>query len=165
MTFFEINPQVIEFANRYFTYLKDSEAAVNIVQGDARLSLEQHATAVDRFDVLVVDAFSGDAIPVHLLTREASAVYWKALRDDGVLAIHVTKPASRSHADRARHGARGGEAGRVHRQYEQYGRRRVPKQLDSRDQQSRPPARFDQFRPVAGRRKQRRAYRLDRQLQ
>ncbi len=90
MTFYEINPQVIDFANRYFTYLKDSEATIDIVQGDARLSMERQNTAADRFDVLVVDAFSGDAIPVHLLTREASAIYWKVLSEDGVLAIHVT---------------------------------------------------------------------------
>ena len=92
VTFFEINPQVIDFAKTYFTFLKDSEAAVDIVPGDARLSLEQQATRGDGdpFDVLALDAFSGDAIPVHLLTREASALYWRALREDGVLAMHVT---------------------------------------------------------------------------
>jgi hypothetical protein len=90
MTFYEINPQVIDFARTYFTYLKDTPATTQIIQGDARLSLEQPRAENDRFDLMVVDAFSGDAIPVHLLTREASEVYWKALRDDGILAIHVT---------------------------------------------------------------------------
>ena len=91
ISFYEINPQVIDFARTYFTYLRDSDAAIDVVQGDARLSLEQHAASQDgdRFDVLAVDAFSGDAIPVHLLTREASALYWRVLREDGVLAVHV----------------------------------------------------------------------------
>ena len=91
LTFYEINPQVIDFAKSYFTFLQDSEAAIDVVQGDARLSLEQKAArgGGDRFDVLAVDAFSGDAIPVHLLTREASALYWRVLRDDGVLAMHI----------------------------------------------------------------------------
>lgn len=91
VTFFEINPQVIDFARTYFTYLQYSAAVTNVVQGDARVSLEQQAArdAGDRFDVLAVDAFSGDAIPVHLLTREASALYWRVLREDGVLAMHV----------------------------------------------------------------------------
>ncbi len=91
MTFYEINPQVIDFAGTYFTYLQDSDASIDVVQGDARLSLEQQDARKDgdRFDVLAVDAFSGDAIPVHLLTREASALYWRVLREDGVLAMHV----------------------------------------------------------------------------
>jgi spermidine synthase len=93
--FYEINPQVIAIATNpaYFTYLADSEGSVEIVPGDARLSLEREAERgqIQSFDAIIVDAFSGDAVPVHLLTLEAFAVYRKLLRQpDGVLAIHIT---------------------------------------------------------------------------
>ena len=87
-TFYEINPQVIELAQRDFYFLRDSAAKVNIVLGDARLSLERQAP--QGFDVLAVDAFSGDAIPVHLLTREAFELYFHHLKPDGVLAVHIS---------------------------------------------------------------------------
>lgn len=87
-TFYEINPQVIELAQRDFYFLRDSAAKVDIVLGDARLSLERQAP--QGFDVLAVDAFSGDAIPVHLLTREAFELYFLHLKPDGVLAVHVS---------------------------------------------------------------------------
>jgi SAM-dependent methyltransferase len=86
--FYEINPQVIDIARNYFSYLRDSPARIDVVLGDARLSLEQEAP--QNFDVLAVDAFSGDAIPVHLLTREAFAVYLRHLRPDGILAVHTS---------------------------------------------------------------------------
>ena len=85
--FYEINPAVIEIAEHEFTYLTDSFGAVDVVPGDARLSLEKEST---KYDVLIVDAFSGDAIPVHLLTHEAVQLYLKRLADDGVMAFHVT---------------------------------------------------------------------------
>jgi spermidine synthase len=91
--FYEINPAVIEIASgRYFTYLRDSGARIDVVPGDARLSMERELADGDpqAFDVLVLDAFSGDAIPVHLLTAEAVEVYLRELNADGVLAIHVT---------------------------------------------------------------------------
>ncbi|MFZ1130501.1 MAG: hypothetical protein WCA97_11620 [Terriglobales bacterium] len=74
--YYEINPAVIDLSsgsNPVFTYLRDSDARIDTVQGDARRLLEQETARGEnqRFDVLVVDAFSGDAIPVHLLTREA----------------------------------------------------------------------------------------------
>jgi hypothetical protein len=87
-TIYEINPAVLEIANTQFTYLKFCMAPKQVVMGDARLSLEQEPSR--KFDVLAVDAFSGDAIPVHLLTREAYALYWKHLKPDGVLAVHVS---------------------------------------------------------------------------
>jgi hypothetical protein len=93
LRFFEINPAAVDFARRYFTFLADSRAAVDVVVGDARLSIERELRVGDgrrAYDVLAIDAFSGDAIPVHLLTREAFAVYAGALREDGVLAVHVT---------------------------------------------------------------------------
>ncbi len=86
--FYEINPLVIRLANTEFSFLRDSEAKVEIVQGDARLSLEREPAQA--FDVLAVDAFSGDAIPVHLLTREAFALYFRQLKSSGVLAMNIT---------------------------------------------------------------------------
>lgn len=91
--FFEINPAAVDFAHRYFTFLAESRAAIDVVVGDARLSIERElrdGRSRRAYDVLAIDAFSGDAIPVHLLTREALALYADALRDDGVLAVHVT---------------------------------------------------------------------------
>jgi hypothetical protein len=91
--FYEINPAVIEIAtDKNFTYLRDSRARIEIVAGDARLSMERELANGEppAFDVLVLDAFSGDAIPVHLLTIEAIEIYLRALNADGVLAIHVT---------------------------------------------------------------------------
>jgi len=86
--FYEINPLVIRIANRDFSFLRDSAATIDIVAGDARLSLEHEQP--QGFDVLVVDAFSGDAIPVHLLTREAFVLYFRHLRRGGVLAVHIS---------------------------------------------------------------------------
>jgi SAM-dependent methyltransferase len=86
--FYEINPQVIDIARKYFSYLRDSPARIDVVLGDARLSLEKEAP--ENFDVLAVDAFSGDAIPVHLLTREAFALYLRHLKPDGILAVHTS---------------------------------------------------------------------------
>ena len=86
--FYEINPQVIEVAQSEFTYLKDSKATVETVLADARLSLERETPR--NFDVLVIDAFSSDSIPVHLVTDEAMTVYLKHLSPGGVIAFHVT---------------------------------------------------------------------------
>jgi SAM-dependent methyltransferase len=86
--FYEINPDVERFARQYFTFLKDSPATTEVVLGDARISLEREPPQA--FDVLVLDAFSGDAIPTHLLTREAFAIYLRHLKPDGVLAVHIS---------------------------------------------------------------------------
>jgi hypothetical protein len=86
--FYDINPLVINIAKTRFTYLADSPAHIEISLGDARLSLTQQQP--QRFDILVVDAFSGDAIPIHLLTAEAFRIYWKHLKPDGVLAVHIS---------------------------------------------------------------------------
>jgi hypothetical protein len=86
--FYEINPQVIEVANGWFTFLKQSPAKSEVILGDARLSLENEPS--QHFDVLAVDAFSGDAIPVHLITKEAFAVYFRQLKPDGILAVHTS---------------------------------------------------------------------------
>ncbi len=86
--FYEIDPQVTQIANGWFTFLKQSPAKSEIILGDARLSLENEPS--QQFDVLAVDAFSGDAIPVHLLTKEAFAVYFRHLKADGILAVHTS---------------------------------------------------------------------------
>ena len=86
--FYDINPQVVTIANRDFTYLKDTEAKVEISLGDARLNLEREP--VQNFDVLAVDAFSSDSIPVHLITLEAVEIYLKHMKPDGVIAYHVS---------------------------------------------------------------------------
>ncbi len=90
--FFEIDEKVKELAERYFTYLAKTEAAVDTVIGDGRLSLEREAEAknVPKYDLLVIDAFSGDAIPLHLLTEEAFALYRSRIKSSGVLAMHVS---------------------------------------------------------------------------
>jgi SAM-dependent methyltransferase len=87
--FYEINSQVIEIAQSLFFYTRETPAHVEIVEGDARLSLQRESTT-PAFDVLALDAFSGDAIPVHLLTREAVALYLRHLKPGGVLAFHVS---------------------------------------------------------------------------
>jgi len=86
--FYEINPLCVEIARREFTYLRDSQAEIDVALGDGRLSLEREPP--QEFDVLVVDAFTGDSIPVHLLTAEAFALYLHHLKRDGVLAFHIT---------------------------------------------------------------------------
>ena len=90
--FYDINPGVVEIARRDFSYLADSYATIEIPLGDARLTLERELreTGPQNFDVLAVDAFSSDAIPVHLITREAVEVYLKHMKPDGVIAFHVT---------------------------------------------------------------------------
>ncbi|MDH6167919.1 hypothetical protein M2282_003070 [Variovorax boronicumulans] len=90
--FYEINPRVMAAARSHFTYLADSAATVEIAQGDARLLMQQELDAhgSQRFDVIVVDAFSGDAIPMHLMTREALALYRRHLLPTGVIAFHIS---------------------------------------------------------------------------
>jgi len=86
--FYDINPDVVTIARREFAYLGDSAAKIEIALGDARLTLEREAA--EGFDVLAVDAFSSDAIPVHLITREALEVYLRHMKPDGIVAFHVS---------------------------------------------------------------------------
>jgi spermidine synthase len=86
--FYEINPAVKELAARPFTYLNKCSGTWEITPGDARLSLENEPS--QNFDLLALDAFSGDAIPVHLLTREAFALYLSHLNTNGLLAVHIS---------------------------------------------------------------------------
>jgi protein-L-isoaspartate O-methyltransferase len=86
--FYEINHDVAHLATSTFTYLKDSKAKTELVMGDARLSMEREAD--QQYDVIVLDAFSSDAIPVHLLTLEAFDHYQRHLKPDGAIAVHVS---------------------------------------------------------------------------
>ncbi len=95
LRFYEINPLVVKWANERFTFLADATARgadVDVFEGDARIVLERQIERdeLQRFDVLAVDAFSSDAIPIHLLTRESFQTYLAHLQEDGILAIHVT---------------------------------------------------------------------------
>lgn len=96
LRFYEINPDVLTVARTRFTWLADSAATITVVEGDGRLALANENP--NAFDTLVLDAFSGDAIPAHLLTREALALYRRHLRPGGRLAINV----SNRHADLTR---------------------------------------------------------------
>lgn len=90
--FYELNPAVIDLARERFSFLGDSRAAIEVVTGDGRISLERELREEGgrSYDLLVIDAFTSDAIPVHLLTKEALEVYGAHLRPGGVLAVHVT---------------------------------------------------------------------------
>jgi spermidine synthase len=86
--FYDINPHVIEVAKSEFTFLADSDAQIELALGDARLNLEREPP--QNFDVLAVDGFSGDSIPVHLITKEALGVYLRHVKPDGIVAFHVS---------------------------------------------------------------------------
>jgi len=86
--FYEINPAVVDVASRYFTFIAESEAHTQVITGDGRLLLEREPSHV--FDILVLDAFADDSIPVHLLTLEAFQLYFDRLRPGGTLVVHIT---------------------------------------------------------------------------
>ncbi len=90
--FYEINPDVVRMSEAYFTFRKDCAAHLEVVLGDARVSMEREKAqgARQAYDVLAIDAFSSDAIPVHLLTRECFRLYRYHLQDDGILAFHIS---------------------------------------------------------------------------
>jgi len=105
--FYDINPDVKMIASGWFSFLKDSPAQIEVVLGDARVQLERELAAGDaqNFDVLAVDAFSSDAIPIHLLTAECADVYRRHLKPDGALLLHISnrslnlQPAARGMAE------------------------------------------------------------------
>jgi hypothetical protein len=90
--FYEINPDVVGIANTWFSFLKDSKAQVEVVPGDARIQLagELDRGAAGNFDAIIVDAFSSDAIPMHLLTAECADIYRRHLKSGGILLLHIT---------------------------------------------------------------------------
>ena len=94
LRYYEINPEIVHLAQDYFTFLEDARGrgTVDITLGDARVVLERELEAGDpqQFDILAIDAFTSDAIPVHLLTAEASDIYWQHLQPDGILAVHIS---------------------------------------------------------------------------
>lgn len=86
--YYEINPEVERLAREHFSYLENCKADLDVVLGDARLSMENEPP--QNFDLLVMDAFSSDAVPLHLLTTEAFEIYLKHIKDDGVIAFHIS---------------------------------------------------------------------------
>jgi hypothetical protein len=88
VTFFEIDPEMEYVARTQFTYLQDSEARCNVVIGDARLSMTREPAG--RYGLIVLDAFSSDSVPTHLLTSEAIAMYRDKLTEHGIIAVHIT---------------------------------------------------------------------------
>jgi spermidine synthase len=88
MDFFELDPEVFYIADNYFEYLKQSSAKINYVFGDARIMIQKMPGR--HYDLLVIDAFSGDSVPIHLLTTEAIREYKKHIKDDGVILFHVS---------------------------------------------------------------------------
>ncbi len=87
-TFYEIDPDVVQVAHTYFSFMRDSKAKMDTVLGDARLQLQKNGS--HKYNVLIVDAFSGDAIPTHLLTKEALSLYKLHLAKNGILAFHTS---------------------------------------------------------------------------
>jgi SAM-dependent methyltransferase len=88
LVFYEISPRVVDIARREFTFLQDTSAKTEVVLGDGRLSLEREPPR--GYDVLGIDAFSGDSIPMHLVTREAMAIYLRHIKPDGVIVFQAT---------------------------------------------------------------------------
>lgn len=93
--FYDINPDVVRLSEQYFTYTAKCEGKVQIVLGDARLMIERETALpqgerLPKLDLLALDAFSSDAIPLHLLTTQAFETYWKRVRPDGIIAVHIS---------------------------------------------------------------------------
>jgi spermidine synthase len=91
-TFYELNPLVSDFAKKYFNYLGNAKAEVHIKLGDARVTLQNELDLGQKnvFDLLIVDAFSGDLIPTHLMTHEAFLLYQQHIKTQGVMALHIS---------------------------------------------------------------------------
>src|SRR6185437_691588 len=90
--FYEINPEVVSIASAQFSFLKDSQAAMTTVLGDARIQLQKEASSgqAQDFDIIAVDAFSSDNIPVHLITADSADLYAKRLAPGGILLFHIS---------------------------------------------------------------------------
>ena len=96
--YYQLNPAVFDLTSRHFTFLKESKAKVDVLLGDGRLVLERQLEANDRqtFDVLVLEAFRGASPPMHLMTKEAFAIYFGHLAENGILAVNFSSIPSRS---------------------------------------------------------------------
>jgi len=91
LRFYEIDQEVVRLAREQFTYLRDASSSTEVVVRDGRLALEREDETGDpRYDLLVLDAFLGDAVPLHLLTREAFEIYFRRLKPGGALAAHIS---------------------------------------------------------------------------
>ncbi len=91
MSFYELNPGVYTMASQYFSYLKEARGSINVTIADGRLALKNRVKNADSsFNALVIDAFSSDVIPAHLLTQEAFELYWQSLNENGLLIIHIS---------------------------------------------------------------------------
>lgn len=90
VTFYEIDPDIEPVARQWFTYLGDSRAAQRVVVGDGRLAMQRDRSRHAKYDLVLVDAFTGDGIPIHLLTREAVVIYLDSLAEDGLLLFHLS---------------------------------------------------------------------------
>jgi len=92
LTFYELDPDIPQIATEHFSFLSGAECEVKITIGDARVSLEREwvTEGSQQYDVLIIDAFSGDAIPIHLLTHEAFKLYVDHLHPQGILAVHIS---------------------------------------------------------------------------
>ena len=86
----EIDPKVVELSKRYFTFLSDCQANLEVVVADGRICLDSQRPG--SFDIVVLDAFSGDSVPLHLITREAVEAYWRCLSEGGILAFNLSNP-------------------------------------------------------------------------
>jgi spermidine synthase len=90
LTFFEIDPDNYEIAKRWFTFLDHCKGEVKVVIGDGRLSMRDFMRDESKFDLITLDAFTGDGIPIHLLTREAFEIYLSRLAEDGIILLHIS---------------------------------------------------------------------------
>lgn len=88
ITYYELNPDVLYIANNLFTFLKNSKADIKIILGDGRLTLEKQPP--QNYDIIIIDAFNNDSIPLHLLTKEAINLYLKHLNHDGLLVFNIS---------------------------------------------------------------------------
>ncbi len=90
ITYYEIDPDVEKIARRWFTYLDDCKGRVQILIGDGRLLMQSGGRGTTEYDVILIDAFTGDGIPTHLLTREAIEIYLRHLSQGGVMVFHIS---------------------------------------------------------------------------
>jgi hypothetical protein len=90
ITYYEIDPDNERIARRWFTYLEDCKGKVDIIVGDGRLSMQRVDNGTAKYDIIHMDAFTGDGIPTHLLTREAMEIYLSRLAENGVILFHIS---------------------------------------------------------------------------
>jgi len=90
LVYYEIDPDNEKIAREWFTYLKESKGNIRVIEGDGRLSMQARKADKMKYDVITIDAFTGDGIPTHLLTREAFSVYLDRLGENGIILFHIS---------------------------------------------------------------------------